>query len=139
MAIIHATIKLNADGTTAKVRGLSLTDIGNLMSEHIREVNQLFEGQIKIEDVALQWPIFTAKIIAMAMDEPEDWEHAQKLNLTAQLDALMKIWDLTILDEAVLGKVMGRLNGILSLQADPALGKLKRTPGKTSSSKRPKP
>lgn len=138
VAVTHATFLLTAEGKQGKVRGLSLTDIGNLMADHIKEVSQLFEGQIKIEEVATRWPLFTAKIIAIAMDEPDDWEFAQKLNATSQLDALMKIWDLTILDEEILGKVLSRVNNLLPLQADPAFEKSKSPTGKKISSKQQK-
>ena len=138
VAITHDTVILNRDGDKGEVRGLSLTDIGRLMKNHTKEVSQLFEGRIKIEEVATMWPIFAARIIAMAMDEPDAWEDARKLNATTQIDALMKIWDLTIIDEDILGKAYSRLTSILSRQVAQASPGLKKPTGKETSSRRPK-
>ncbi len=107
VAVQTATIKIGTK--KGKVRGLSLEDIGILMKDHAAEISKLFEGQVNIQEIATTWPVVTAKMIAIAMDEPDDWEHAKKLALTTQLDALMKIWDLTVVDEEVLGKIQGRL------------------------------
>ncbi len=138
VAVTHDTVILNKAGDKGEVRGLSLTDIGRLMKDHAKEVSQLFEGRIKIEEVATQWPIFAARIIAMAMDVPDEWEHAQKLNATTQIDALMKIWDLTVIDEEILGKAYGRLTDILSQQVVLGSPELKKPTGKGTSSRRPK-
>ena len=43
----HATVTLDSKGTTAEVRGLSLTDIGLLTGKHLKELSQVFEGQIR--------------------------------------------------------------------------------------------
>lgn len=133
VAVATDTIIFNKDGDEGTVRGLSLTDIGQLMKDHLKEVSQLFEGRIKIEEVATQWPIFAARIIALAMDEPQAWKQAQKLNATTQIDALMKIWDLTIIDEDILGKAYSRLTSILSRQVVQASPALKKPTGKKTS------
>ena len=119
VAVQTATIKIGTKKgeKTGKVRGLSLEDIGSLMKDHATEISKLFEGQVNIQEIATTWPILTAKMIAIAMDEPDDWEHAKKLPLTTQLDALMTIWDLTAVDEEVLGKIQGRLTNWLNQRA----------------------
>lgn len=138
VAVATDTVILNKDGDKGEVRGLSLTDIGQLMKHHLKEVSQLFEGRIKIEEVATQWPVFAARIIAIAMDDPDAWEKAAKLNATTQIDALMKIWDLTIIDEDILGKAYSRLTSILSRQVVQGSPELKKPTGKKTSSRRPK-
>lgn len=119
VAVQTAAIKIGTKTgiKTGKVRGLSLEDIGGLMKDHAAEISKLFEGQVNIQEIAETWPILTAKMIAIAMDEPDDWESAKKLPLTTQLGALMTIWDLTVVDEEVLGKIQGRLVIWLNRQA----------------------
>ena len=121
VAVQTATIKIGTKTgiKKGKVRGLSLEDIGSLMKDHAAEISKLFEGQVNIQEIATTWPVLTAKMIAIAMDEPDDWERAKKLPLTTQLGALMTIWDLTIVDEEVLGKIQGRLMTWLNRQAPP--------------------
>lgn len=134
VASTTATITL-PQGKKAKVRGLSLGDVGWLMGDHTKEISQLFEGIVNIDDVVTRWPVFTAKAIAVAMDEKEDWEYAQKLPVTVQLEAIMRIWDLTILDTAVLGKVYERLTSTLNQLGSQAFDKSKNPTGKGTTSK----
>ena len=138
-----ATVVLDKDGKTAEVRGLSLVDIGLLTGKHLKELSQVFEGQISVEELATRWPEFSSKLIAIAMDEPDDWEFAQKLPLGAQIGALMQIWDLTVIDPAVLGKAYARVTAALQLmfnqQVALASAESKKETGKMTSSKLPKP
>jgi len=122
-------------GKVGKVRGLALADIGWLMEEHTTEVSQLFEGKLNMEDMVTKWPAFTAKAIAVALDEPDDWKLAAKLPVTVQLDAIMKIWDLTVLDPKILGKTFERLTSALGQLAAPAFVESINQTGKGITSK----
>lgn len=109
-----ATLDVSVRGLTEpmKVRGLSLDDIAVLMNEHLVDINYLFDvysnapvgaGPLATAQfattLATNAPALVANTIALAADEPGAASAIRRMPLPVQVDALIKIVQLTF-DEA---------------------------------------
>lgn len=123
------------------IRGLSLEDISALVQHHLPDIEalfELFERAGSMEDDAFRQivvaavneaPGFVANVIAMASDEPDAAENAQELPGPVQVQALLKIGDLTFKDVGGIKKGMEDIAALLSrLKVDKT--SLKRVSGK---------
>lgn len=126
------------------VRGLSLEDISALVNHHLPDIEALFtlfeRGSSLDSDAAFQEivmaainqaPGFVANVIALASDEPDAAQEAQQLPGPVQVQALLKIGDLTFKDVGGIKKGMGDIAALLSrLKVDQKT--LKRVSGKAA-------
>lgn len=93
------------------VRALGLTDVGNLIESHLHDLDTLFDRVAAGGDVfapgvgdnimlmlVKDAPEIAAHIIAMAADEPGAVVQAGTLPMPVQLEALVKIFNLTFTD-----------------------------------------
>ena len=96
-----------------EVRGLTIRDLGQLLKEYKEPIEALMESKIDMTDLANTYPDFMAKVIAMGADDPESWEKVKALGFAVQLLAFESCWDLTIPDYSALGKLIGRIKGII--------------------------
>lgn len=82
-----------------EVRGLTMEDLTALVQNHAKELAELFEGKIDFGVMTLKSPLLVAKLIAYASDEPDAVSQARGLPISVQIDALTKVWKMTIFDE----------------------------------------
>lgn len=115
-------------GGAFSVRGLSLEDVSRLINHHLPDLEALFdlfagnkitnvsEEQFRtiVVGVVQQAPGFAANVIALASDEPDSAKQAAKLPFPVQVDALMKIGDMTFADVGGLGKGLESIAALLS-------------------------
>jgi hypothetical protein len=112
--IIVTTRKIEVDEEQSfDVRGLTLTDLGQLLAEYKEPIEKLMEGEVDIATLQDSYPEFMAKVIAMAAEEPDSWETVMKLGFTTQLLAFEACWDLTVPDYDALGKLIQRIKGLI--------------------------
>ena len=124
IVIAEATVSLpdSPDGEKQefKVRGLTLTDIGNLVNGYYEAIDGLMENTLTPQQIATEFPEFLAVAVACAAGEPDEAETIKRLPIGVQLDAFEKCWDLTIPDYAALEKLVVRIKGLIpKLQAKP--------------------
>jgi len=113
---IAVTIKVN-DKQSFDVRGLSTQDLAILSVDYDKNLTDLFSGNVEFSKMIKDAPLFAAKIIAIAADDPEGLERASKLVFGVQAKALKEIYDLTFPDEDFLGELLGQLtDALLKLQ-----------------------
>lgn len=112
--IVVSTKKVEVDAEQSfVVQGLTLTDIGKLVIEYKEPIEALMENRLDLNSIADSYPEFMAKVIAFGAKEPESWENVKNLSFSVQLFAFEAIWDLTIPDYTALGKLIGRIKGII--------------------------
>jgi hypothetical protein len=104
-----------------EVRGVSLADLTRLFRRHTEVITKLFndfmgkkgEGKFSsemlvefIQEAAMDFPVLIAEIIALAADENNDEgvDMASNLRATVQIEALLKVMELSITTEAELKK-----------------------------------
>jgi hypothetical protein len=112
IVIAHQTIKID-DDNSFEVRGLTLTDLGLLITEYKEPIEALMESKLDMVGIADQFPEFMAKAVAYAAGEPDEYDNVKKLPFTLQLQAFEICWDLTIPDYAALGKLVERIKGLI--------------------------
>jgi hypothetical protein len=95
------------------VQGLNLTSLGGLIKEYREPLEALMENTLDINTIADKYPEFMAKVIAIAADEPDEWEKVSKLPFPTQFLAFEKCWDLTIPDYEALKKLIERIKGLI--------------------------
>lgn len=118
---------LNGGSFTFSVRGLSLQDVSRLVNHHLPDLEALFNlfarGAGNLDDnkfeslimsLVSEAPGFAANLIALAADDPEGAEKAATLPFPTQVDAIMKIGDLTFVDVGGWGKGMERIAALLN-------------------------
>jgi len=111
---------------TITVRGLSVTDIGEIMGTHATLLNKLYQDHIVLADEATppavdvliralmtEAPEAMASIIAHAADEPEETETVLKMPGLDQIKILMAVAQLTFHSEDELKKVVEGLIGAM--------------------------
>jgi hypothetical protein len=123
------------DGQSFDVRGLSFSDLLALAREHRDEISLIFEyfndieGEVDIavllDKVLGAAPDAVNKAVAMAADEPENAHVVATLPVTAVMEALINIAQLTFKSEEELSRFMEALNTI-------ALGAEDSSPSKSS-------
>lgn len=101
-------------GQSLTVHGLTLEDITNLLGAFKNEISQIFNGGMDVPDMTSRAPLFTATLIAVGAGEPDAVEQARKLPLGTQMIALEEIWNLTLPDDDALGKLMARIEKLVS-------------------------
>lgn len=122
-----------------EVRGVALADLTRLFRRHTEVVTKLFndfmgkkgDGKFStemlvefIQEAAMDFPVLIAEIIALAADENSDEgvETASQLRATVQVEALIKIMELSITTEAELKKAIETLTKAASQIASLVLG-----------------
>jgi hypothetical protein len=123
------------DGQSFDVRGLSFSDVLVLAREHKDEISLIFEyfndikGEVDIavllDKVLGAAPDAVNKAVAMAADEPENAHVVATLPVTAVMEALINIAQLTFKSEEELNRFMGALNNLV-------LGAEESSPSKNS-------
>lgn len=107
-------------GGKFSVRGLSLDDIGYLVSHNKEKLSSLFDkfqeqqGDLDSTDSVTQFigplvetaPVLVAQVIACGAGDAEDWEVARSLPVPVQVEALEHIITLTFSAEGGPKKVM---------------------------------
>lgn len=112
--IVVATKTIMVDEEQSfEVRGLTLTDLGQLLIEYKEPIEQLMEAKLDMNMLADAYPEFMAKVIAMAAGEPESSDKVSQLGFTTQLLAFEACWDLTVPDYDALGKLIRRIKGLI--------------------------
>lgn len=108
------------------VRGLSLVDISQILATHGDDLDSLLElydqygdGQFTniafgryITNLLTDGPALVAHAIALAMDEPELVERAQRLPLGLQLEAAKTIGRLTLVEVGGVKKLFEMLRNV---------------------------
>ena len=101
---------IDLKGGSFSVRGLSLQDVSMLVQHHLPDIEAVFDlfGHLDtatpdemrpvVTAMVAQAPGFAANVIALASDEPEQAQTAATLPAPVQIDALMKIGNLTFSD-----------------------------------------
>lgn len=101
--------QVSFQGGVLEVRGLALIDIAVLIRDHLDELNRLFamydnedtrataitEAANFAINLVKESPVIVAKMIALACDEPESLEVAERLPLPVQVEAMRKIIEMT--------------------------------------------
>lgn len=122
--VVIKTAKVSlGDDDYIEVRGISLADITDLFQRHTGPLTKAFDDfmdnrmpgvaldmayvQGAIQDTLIDAPRLVGDLIATAMDEPENADHAAKLPTGVQIQALFAIAQLSITTEAELKKVIG--------------------------------
>lgn len=114
-------------GGSFHVRGLSLEDVSRLINHHLPDLEALFDlfasnkitssTDEQFRDVVVgivqQAPGFAANVIALASDEPDSAKNAAMLPFPVQVDALIKIGDMTFADVGGLGKGLESIAALL--------------------------
>jgi len=95
------------------VSGLSVEHLSILLGTNKTELSQLMNSGLDLKTTVLQYPDFVATIITMASGDADAKEQAKALPLGVQIEALTKIWEQTIPDPAVMGKMLGLIGTLL--------------------------
>lgn len=114
-------------GGSFSVRGLSLEDVSRLVNHHLPDIEALFDlftsGRSLDTDTDLrplvmsvvrEAPGFAANLIALASDEPESAQQAATLPAPVQIDAIMKIGDMTFSEVGGIKKGMESIAALLT-------------------------
>ena len=95
------------DGGSFEVQGLSIEALASLLDQHKEELSALFSESVKFDVLVRDFPVFVAKLIAVAAGEPKEINQVRSLPAGVQLDALMAIWDMTGIDVGQVGNLLG--------------------------------
>lgn len=132
---------LLTEGNEIQVRGLNLDDVSFLVQVHRDDVDKIIaafrsevpsldpeavdaavreRGNAMISVLLQHFPIVAGNVIAVASDEPEQWDVAQKLPVPVQIDALVKVAKLTFNDFDGFKKFLGNVLAVVqSAKAPP--------------------
>jgi DNA-binding transcriptional regulator PaaX len=102
-----------AGGQSFHVQGVTLTGIGGLLTDYREPLEALMENKLNLQEIADHYPDFMAKIVAIAANEPDQWDKVKELPFPTQLLAFEKCWDLTIPDYDALKKLIERIKGLI--------------------------
>lgn len=112
-----------------EVRGLSIIDLSSILKTHMNDLEALFDmyeqeaqglnfGNIALAKYATRLiadaPGLVAHIIALACDEPDQVNQAQRLPMVTQIDALKKIGTLTFEEVGGVKKLIEEMAGLVS-------------------------
>jgi len=106
------TISLGGD-QSFEVQGLTLTNLGLLIAEYKEPLEALMDAKLDLTEIADKYPEFMAKVVALAANEPDQWEKISEMPFPTQLLAFEKCWDLTIPDYDALKKLIERIQGLI--------------------------
>lgn len=110
---------------TLLLRGVSLSDLSVLIREHMPDLDLIADTvmaaeswqDINIGDIAQmivsQMPGLAANLIALSAEEPAQADVVQLLPFPTQIDAVLKIAELTFKDVGGIKKSMGVIAGLL--------------------------
>ena len=94
-------------GEALELRALTLGDLAGLLAKFPEQMTALQSGGMaELPAVAAG---FTAAVIACAAGEPDQAAAAARLPAGVQIAALNAVWELSAVDDAVLGEFLGRL------------------------------
>jgi hypothetical protein len=111
--IVPVTVPVKVgDKQEFQVSGISVQQLSSLLTTNKTEVNALITSGMDIKSAVLEYPEFVARMIAMASGDEGAIEQAKALPMGVQIDALSTIWELTIPDPSVVGKLLA-LVGVL--------------------------
>lgn len=138
--IPRTDIKIDKSNSMS-VRGLCLEDIGFLVSVHRDDVDAIVEAfrgkalkgasantpldpsaiEAAVRDnsdellstLLQQFPLVVANVIALACDEPDEWQNARRLPMPTQMEAVIEIARLTFEDAEGFKKFMGNVLAVL--------------------------
>lgn len=111
-------------GGSFHVRGLSLEDVSRLVNHHLPDLEALFDlfssGQLDsdsnlrplVMSLVREAPGLAANLIALASDEPDSAKQAATLPAPVQIDAILKIGDMTFSE---VGGIKKGMEGIAAL------------------------
>ncbi len=112
--IVIQTKKISlSGGQSFEVQGLTLTNLGKLVEEYKEPLEALMDAKLDLTQIADKYPEFMAKVIALAANEPDEWEKISSLPFPTQLLAFEACWDLTIPDYDALKKLIERIQGLI--------------------------
>lgn len=105
------------EGQSFTVRGLSIEDVSSIFRRHAELLEGVWGKTVSeagetpniagaAKEIVATAPMAAAEIIATATGEPELFDIARQLPVTAQIDALRKIAVLTFQSEEELGKLL---------------------------------
>lgn len=110
------TTDVKFSGGVLSIRGLSLSDIGPLVSKYLSQIVAVYMGVIAggrepsldliSESLLLSAPDLAAELIAHAADAPDRVYDIKRLNIAVQLEALQAVGTRTFESEDSLKKVM---------------------------------
>lgn len=112
---------------TMSIRGLALSDISTLINAHLPDIEALFDlffsgNHVHTDDmrplvmgIVKDAPGFAANLIAVAADEREAAQQAEMLPFPIQVNAILKIGDLTFKEVGGVKKGMEGLAALLNL------------------------
>lgn len=112
-------------GGDMTIRGLATDDITALLlfapddvEQVINEVqgagNDAAAQHAAISKLLAKFPALVAFAIALAADEPDEVDNARRLPISAQLDAVVAILDMTFSEPDALGKFIANLRALFA-------------------------
>lgn len=132
--IPRTTVDIDASNSFV-VRGLNLEDISFLVQVHKNDVDSvvsMFQGKLgkdaspegvakavqkngdaMIVELIQRFPLLIANVIAVASDEPDQWDNASKLPVPVQIEAILAVAKLTFNDVDGFKKFVGNVSAVL--------------------------
>ena len=111
--VVPKSVITLSEGQSFEVRGITLTDLSAMLDHDYDAVAALFLGDVKIEEALRQTPTLIHIMIAHCAGEPDEVEKVASLPIGIQVEALVKLWELSTLDPDELGNVMrGLVEGV---------------------------
>lgn len=122
------TLTVTYKKTKFDVRGLSLIDLSSLLRTHMNDLESLFDmyeqesqglnfGNIALAKYATRLiadaPGLVSHIIALACDEPDQVNQAQRLPMITQIEALKKIGTLTFEEVGGVKKLIEEMGNLV--------------------------
>lgn len=112
ITVLHETIQVSKD-QSFEVRGICLHDLAALLEHDYDSVAGLFTGEFSLTDIINKTPHLVHLMIAHCADESEEVNKAATLPIGVQIEAVVKLWELSTLDPDELGNVMrGLIQGV---------------------------
>ena len=110
LTVLRETIQVSKTDSFT-VRGLSLHDLAALLKHDYDAVASLFTGAMSLDEALKTTPKLIHLMIAHCADEPEEVDKVATLPIGVQIDALVKLWELSTLDPDEVGNVVRGLIG----------------------------
>ena len=110
LTVLRETIQVSKTDSFT-VRGLSLHDLAALLEHDYDTVASLFTGAMSLDAALKTTPKLIHLMIAHCADEPEEVEKVAMLPIGVQIEALVKLWELSTLDPDEVGNVVRGLIG----------------------------
>jgi len=113
-----AEVRIN-DKASFTVYPLVLADLSSLLKDNHTILDGLMRGELDVGTVITTAPEFAASIIATAAREDGSKEAAARLPFGVQVDALNKIWGLTVYDPKEFMAIVTNLLSSMGVEAEP--------------------